>query len=28
MDEGSRMEVDGEIVQKDGLFRWEDGFGG
>jgi len=26
MDEGSRMEVDGEVVQKDGLFRWEDGF--
>ena len=28
MDEGSRMEVDGEIVQRDGRFRWEDGFEG
>jgi len=28
MGEGSRMEVDGEVVQKDGLFRWEDGFDG
>ncbi|MFW5903567.1 MAG: aminopeptidase, partial [Halolamina sp.] len=26
MDDGSRMEVDGEVVQKDGLFKWEDGF--
>ncbi|MFT4890174.1 MAG: aminopeptidase [Halobacteriales archaeon] len=28
MDEGSRMEVDGEVVQRDGRFRWEDGFEG
>jgi len=26
MGEGSRLEVDGEVVQRDGLFRWEDGF--
>ena len=26
MDEGSRLEVDGEIVQRDGRYRWEDGF--
>jgi aminopeptidase len=25
MDEGSRLEIDGETVQADGLFRWEDG---
>ncbi|WP_458189144.1 aminopeptidase [Haladaptatus sp. NG-WS-4] len=24
--ENSRMEVDGEVVQRDGTFRWEDGF--
>ncbi|MDQ2073397.1 aminopeptidase [Haloarcula sp. NS06] len=28
MGEGSRLEVDGEVVQKDGVFRWEDGFEG
>jgi len=28
MDEGSRLSVDGEVVQADGLFRWEDGFDG
>jgi len=28
MGEGSRMEVDGEVVQQDGLFRWEEGFEG
>ncbi len=27
-EDGSRLEVDGEIVQRDGLFRWEDGFEG
>ena len=26
MDEGSRLEVDGEVIQRDGKFRWEDGF--
>jgi len=26
MGEGSRLEVDGEVVQRDGVFRWEDGF--
>ncbi|WP_227352820.1 aminopeptidase [Haladaptatus salinisoli] len=26
MSERSRMEVDGEVVQRDGTFRWEDGF--
>ena len=26
MGEGSRLEVDGEVVQRDGKFRWEDGF--
>ena len=25
---GSRLEVDGEVVQRDGVFRWEDGFEG
>jgi len=24
--EGTRMEVDGEVIQRDGVFRWEDGF--
>jgi aminopeptidase len=28
MDEGSRLEVDGQVVQRDGYFRWEDGFDG
>jgi len=28
MGEGSRLEVDGEVVQQDGVFRWEDGFEG
>ncbi|MEF8885739.1 MAG: aminopeptidase [Haloarculaceae archaeon] len=28
MGEGSRLEVDGEVVQRDGVFRWEDGFDG
>jgi aminopeptidase len=23
---GSRIEIDGETVQRDGVFRWEDGF--
>ncbi|QSG06553.1 aminopeptidase [Halapricum desulfuricans] len=26
MDEGSRLEIDGEAIQRDGRFRWEDGF--
>ncbi|MFC7228459.1 aminopeptidase [Salinirubellus salinus] len=26
--EDARIEVDGEVVQRDGVFRWEDGFGG
>jgi aminopeptidase len=26
MGEGSRLVVDGEVIQRDGLFRWEDGF--
>jgi aminopeptidase len=26
--ENARMEVDGEVVQRDGTFRWEDGFEG
>jgi aminopeptidase len=26
--EGTRFEVDGEVVQRDGTFRWEDGFEG
>ncbi|MFC6975165.1 aminopeptidase [Halomicroarcula sp. GCM10025709] len=26
MGEGSRLEVDGDVIQHDGLFRWEDGF--
>ena len=25
--EDARLEVDGEVVQRDGTFRWEDGFG-
>jgi len=25
--EGTRLEIDGEVVQRDGVFRWEDGFG-
>ena len=28
MGEGSRLVVDGETIQRDGLFRWEDGFAG
>jgi aminopeptidase len=28
MSEDSRMEVDGEVVQRNGTFRWEDGFAG
>ncbi len=28
MGEGSRLEVDGEVVQRDGVFRWEEGFEG
>jgi len=28
MGEGSRLEVDGEVIQRDGLFRWEEGFEG
>jgi aminopeptidase len=24
--EGTRLEIDGEVVQRDGVFRWEDGF--
>jgi aminopeptidase len=28
MDDGSRLLVDGEVLQRDGLFRWEDGFEG
>jgi len=28
MGEGSRLTVDGEVVQRDGVFRWEDGFEG
>ncbi|MFB6199142.1 MAG: aminopeptidase, partial [Halobacteriaceae archaeon] len=28
MDDDSRMEVDGEIVQQGGVFRWEDEFQG
>ncbi|MFB6220292.1 MAG: aminopeptidase, partial [Halolamina sp.] len=28
MSEDSRMEVDGEVVQRNGTFRWEDGFEG
>ena len=24
--DGSRLEVDGEVVQRNGIFRWEDGF--
>ena len=28
MGEGSRLSVDGEVVQRDGVFRWEDGFAG
>ncbi|PSQ34754.1 aminopeptidase, partial [Halobacteriales archaeon SW_10_66_29] len=26
--DGTRMEVDGETIQRDGVFRWEDGFEG
>jgi len=26
--DGGRLEIDGETVQKDGVFRWEDGFEG
>ncbi|QSG14916.1 aminopeptidase [Halapricum desulfuricans] len=26
MDDGSRLLVDGEVIQRDGRFRWEDGF--
>ncbi|MFB6171572.1 MAG: aminopeptidase, partial [Haloarculaceae archaeon] len=26
MADGSRIEVDGEVVQRDGTFRFEDGF--
>jgi aminopeptidase len=26
--EESRLEIDGEVVQRDGVFRWEDGFDG
>ncbi|MFB6108229.1 MAG: aminopeptidase [Haloplanus sp.] len=26
MGAGSRLEVDGEVVQRDGVFRWEEGF--
>ncbi|MFC4358004.1 aminopeptidase [Halobium salinum] len=25
-EEGTRMEVDGDVIQRNGLFRWEDGF--
>ncbi|MEF8839920.1 MAG: aminopeptidase [Haloarculaceae archaeon] len=25
---GTRLEVDGEVIQRDGVFRWEDGFEG
>ena len=28
MGEGSCLVVDGEVIQRDGLFRWEDGFDG
>jgi len=28
MGEGSRLVIDGETVQRDGVFRWEDGFDG
>ncbi|AZH24241.1 aminopeptidase [Haloplanus aerogenes] len=28
MGEGSRLVVDGEVIQRDGVFRWEDGFEG
>jgi aminopeptidase len=28
MGEGSRLVVDGETIQRDGVFRWEDGFDG
>jgi aminopeptidase len=28
MEAGSSLEIDGEVVQRDGLFRWEDGFEG
>lgn len=26
MSEGSRLEIDGSVVQRDGVFEWEDGF--
>jgi len=26
MDDGSRLEIDDEVIQRDGRFRWEDGF--
>jgi aminopeptidase len=26
MDDGSRLEVDGDVIQRNGKFRWEDGF--
>lgn len=26
VDWSARMEVDSEVVQRDGVFRWEDGF--
>jgi aminopeptidase len=26
--EDARIEVDGEVVQRDGIFRWESGFRG
>jgi len=26
--EGTRLEVDGDVIQRDGVFRWEDGFEG
>jgi aminopeptidase len=25
---GTRLEIDGEVIQRDGHFRWEAGFGG
>jgi aminopeptidase len=24
--DGTRMEVDGDVIQRDGVFRWEEGF--
>ena len=26
--DGTRLEIDGEVIQRDGVFRWEDGFDG